>query len=159
MISVIAAVDENGGMGKNNRLLCHLPADLNHFKQLTLGKPIIMGRKTFDSIGRALPGRQNIVLSKQKPLIHGVTVVESIQEALHLAEGALEVMVIGGADVFEQALPLTQRVYLTMIHHSFDADVFFPKLDPSTWELVLHTDKGRDEKNPYDMTFYQYERR
>ncbi|HBI22071.1 MAG TPA: dihydrofolate reductase [Legionella sp.] len=158
MISLIAAVDENRGMGKNNQLLCHLPADLKYFKQHTLGKPIIMGRKTFDSIGRALPGRLNIVLSQQKQSIVGVTVVDSLQEALHLAQPAPEIMVIGGANVFEQALPLTQRIYLTMIHHPFDADVFFPELDASIWRLGIQDHREHDEKNPYDMTFCQYER-
>ena len=159
MISLIAAVDQNWGMGKNNRLLCHLPADLKYFKQHTLGKPIIMGRKTYDSIGRALPGRLNIVLSRQKRPIADVTVVESLQEAFQLAQDAPETMVIGGANVFEQALPLTQRLYLTMIHHLFEADVFFPKLDASIWRLSLQSERERDENNPYDMTFHQYERR
>ena len=159
MISLIAAVDQNWGMGKNNRLLCHLPADLKYFKQHTLGKPIIMGRKTYDSIGRALPGRLNIVLSRQKRPIADVTVVESLQEAFQLAQDAPETMVIGGANVFEQALPLTQRIYLTMIHHLFEADVFFPKLDASIWRLSLQSERERDENNPYDMTFHQYERR
>lgn len=158
MMSLIVAVDEAWGMGHNNRLLCHLPADLKHFKQHTLGKPIIMGRKTFDSIGRALPERLNIVLSTQGLAIEGVTVVSSLQEALALVEDAPEIMIIGGAHLFEQTLPLAHRIYLTRIHHRFDADVFFPEIDPSIWRLAVQSHKNHDEKNPYDMSFYQYER-
>ena len=158
-ISLIAAVDESFGLGKDNQLLCHLPADLKHFKALTLGKPIIMGRKTFDSIGKPLPGRLNIVLSKQALLIDGVTVVNTLQQALQLAHDAEEIMVIGGSNLFEQALPLAQRIYLTMIHHQFEADVFFPAIDMAAWELHEESSWLHDEKNQYDMTFCHYERR
>ena len=159
IISLIAAVDEGWGLGKDNNLLCHLPADLKHFKQLTLGKPIIMGRKTFDSIGRALPGRLNIVLSKQAILMDGVTVVNSLSQALLAVNDAPEIMIIGGSAVFEQALPLAQCVYLTVIHHQFPADVFFPKLDMTAWDLLEKSSWSQDLKNQYDMTFYHYERR
>ncbi len=158
IISLIAAVDENRGLGKDNRLLCHLPADLGHFKQLTLGKPVIMGRKTFESIGKPLPGRLNIVLSRQDIKIDGVTVVDSLQKALGLVQDVPEIMIIGGATIFEQALPLTQRVYLTVIHHRFEADAYFPELDKASW---VRQEKGcwsRDERNAYDMTFYSYEK-
>ena len=158
IISLIAAVDENQGLGKCNQLLCHLPADLKHFKQLTLGKPVIMGRKTFESIGKPLPGRLNIVLSKQAMQIDGVTVVPSLHQALEMVHDKPEIMVIGGAGVFEQALPLAHRLYLTVIHHQFSADVFFPKIDMLAWRLLDTSTLSHDEKNPYDMTFYHYER-
>ena len=158
IISLILAIDEHGGMGKNNKLLCHLPADLMHFKQLTLGKPIIMGRKTFDSIGRPLPGRLNIVLSNQSLIIEGVTVVASLNQALEKVCDAAEIMIIGGAHVFEQALPIADNIYLTIIHHTFSADVFFPQLDKQTWQLCSEQHISRDEKNFYDMTFYHYDR-
>jgi dihydrofolate reductase len=158
IISLIAAVDENFGLGVNNQLLCHLPADLKHFKQLTLGKPVIMGRKTFDSIGRPLPGRLNIVLSKSVADIEGVIVVNSLQKALDQVILNPEVMIIGGALIFEQALPLAQRIYLTIIKHTFNADVFFPNLDTSSWVLSDENHFSRDDKNLYDMTFFSFER-
>lgn len=157
-ISLIAAVDECRGMGINNQLLCHLPADLMHFKQLTLGKPIIMGRKTFDSIGRVLPGRLNIVLSKQRLTIEGASVVSSLEEAFELTSDSAEIMIIGGAHIFQQALPLAQNIYLTLIHHEFSADVYFPELDKSVWQQRSMQYISHDEKNEYDMTFYHYER-
>lgn len=159
MISLIAAVDESFGLGKDNQLLCHLPADLNHFKQHTLGKPIIMGRKTFESIGKALPGRLNIVLSKQAIVIDGATVVHSLKQAIDMVSDVPEIMIIGGSHLFEQTLPLAQRIYLTVIHHQFKADVFFPNLDMSAWDLQKESSWPQDAKNDYDMTFYQYGRR
>jgi dihydrofolate reductase len=158
IISLIAAVDEQGGLGQNNKLLCHLPADLKHFKELTIGKPIIMGRKTFLSIGRTLPGRLNIILSRTINSIEGAVVVKSLAEALNITQDVQEIMVIGGADVFKQALPQAQQIYLTIIHHQFSSDVFFPSLDPKTWVCKAVENRPKDEKNPYDLTFYCYER-
>lgn len=157
-ISLIAAIDEHRGLGKQNQLLCHLPADLQHFKALTLGKPIIMGRKTYESIGKALPGRVNIVLSKHVSAIKDVTVVSSLPEALALVESTPEVMIIGGANLFAQALPLARQVYLTLIHAQFEADVFFPELDTNIWKCKEKAERARDEKNPYDLTFYVYQK-
>lgn len=159
IISLIAAIDERCGMGKNNNLLCHLPSDLMHFKRLTLGKPIIMGRKTFDSIGRVLPGRHNIILSKQPLTVEGATIVGSLKQAFELTSESTEIMIIGGANVFEQALPLAQNIYLTIIHHEFSADVYFPELDKAVWTLCDEQYISRDKKNQYDMTFCHYERR
>lgn len=158
IISLIAVVDENRGLGKDNTLLCHLPADLKHFKHVTLGKPVIMGRKTFDSIGKVLPGRLNIVLSKQEISIEGVTVVNSLNQALELVQDVPEIMIIGGSSIFEQAFPLAKRIYLTVIHHQFTADVFFPELNIDAWTLQEQSSWSRDEQNKYDMTFYHYER-
>ncbi len=157
IISLIAAVDENFGLGKNNHLLCHLPADLQHFKNLTWGKPIIMGRNTYEAIGRPLPGRANIVLSRHIAAIEGVQIVNDLSKALALVADAPEVMIIGGATVYQQALPLASRIYLTLIHHQFSADVFFPQLDKATWHCKEAISRRHDEKNHYDMTFYQYE--
>ena len=153
IISVIAAIDEQRGLGKNNQLLCHLPADLKHFKTITLNKPIIMGRHTYMAIGRPLPQRQNIVLSRHVTSIEGVDVVSSVAEALEITSDVPEVMIIGGADLFEQTLIMADRVYLTIIHHQFDADVFFPILDDTHWKCVESQDRPKDEKNPFDMTF------
>lgn len=159
IINLIAAIDEHRGLGKNNQLLCHLPADLAHFKTITMGKPIIMGRKTFASIGRPLPGRLNIVLSRTEQAIPGVVTVGSLSQALETVADALDVMIIGGATLFEQAWPLASRLFLTVIHHTFAADVFFPSLDQDVWRCLEKTPRQADEKNPYDMTFYYYERR
>ncbi|WP_131782202.1 dihydrofolate reductase [Legionella gresilensis] len=156
--SLVAAVDENYGLGKDNQLLCHLPADLKHFKHLTMGKPIIMGKKTYQSIGKPLPGRQNIVLTTQALQIEGVDIACSLQQAIDLAGHAPEVMIIGGAAIFEQFLPLANQIYLTMIHHQFNADVFFPKFDLAAWHCIQTQYRPHDEKNLYDMTFYQYKR-
>ncbi|KTD45717.1 dihydrofolate reductase FolA [Legionella rubrilucens] len=159
IISLIAAVDENRGLGKNNQLLCHLPADLAHFKKITMGKPIIMGRKTFASIGRPLPGRLNIVLSRTESKIPDVVTVSSLSQALEQVSEFPEAMIIGGAELFEQALPLATRLYLTVIHHLFDADVFFPSWKENEWSCLEMLSRQADEKNPYDVTFYSYERR
>jgi dihydrofolate reductase len=158
MISLVAVMDENRGLGKDNQLLCHLPADLKHFKALTLNKPVIMGRKTFQSIGKALPDRFNIVLSRQSIAIDKVTVVDSLSKAIKLAAGWPEIMVIGGATLFEEAMPLAQRVYLTVIHSHFDADVFFPALNPDVWSCCERLYRQKDEQNHFDLTFYQYQR-
>lgn len=157
-ISLIAAVDEQNGMGKNNQLLCHLPSDLKYFKAQTIGKPIIMGRKTFESIGKALPGRVNIVLTRTVKEIEGVLIVDSLKEALRVTKDVPEVMIIGGADVFLQAMPLAQHIYLTRIHHTFEADVFFPILDPNTWMLKDSTHQEANEHNAFALTFCRYER-
>ena len=158
IISLIAAIDENRGLGIENRLLCHLPADLKHFKDLTFGKPIIMGRKTYQSIGRALPGRLNIVISKQLATIEDATVVGSLKQALELATNMDEVFIIGGAKVFEEALPLAHQIYLTLIHTEIAADVYFPELDKHAWRCCEIGERKHDKNNEYDLTFYRFER-
>lgn len=157
-ISLIAAIDKKGGLGKNNQLLCHLPADLNHFRQLTLGKPVIMGRKTFLSIGKPLPQRQNIVLTTQSDKIEGVDIAHSLQEALTLVSSVKEVMIIGGSSVFKEGLAIADDLYFTIIHHEFEADIFFPAFNKSDWECKSVTERPADEKNAYDLTFYHYQR-
>lgn len=158
IISLIAAIDEQYGLGLNNQLLCHLPADLMHFKTITMGKPIIMGRSTYESIGKPLPGRTNIVLSKKEQSINGVEVANSFSKALSLAAEAPEVMIIGGGTIFKQALPYALRIYLTIIHHQFPADVFFPRLDETIWRCQESVFRHHDEKNKYDLNFNCYER-
>ena len=157
-ISLIAAVDENFGLGINNKLLCHLPADLKHFKEITFGKPVIMGRKTFVSIGRPLPGRQNIVLTSHRDTIAGVEIAHSLEEAFQLASHVNEIMIIGGEQIFRESLALANHIYLTVIHHQFTADVYFPELNASIWHRVDSEFRPADEKNMYDMTFCQYQR-
>jgi dihydrofolate reductase len=157
-VSLIVAVDAAGGMGLNNALPWHLPADLAHFKKTTLGKPIIMGRKTYDSIGRPLPGRLNIVLSRSACEIAGVEVVNNLSAAFLLAADAPEVMVIGGAEIFKLALEIADRVYLTRVQDVFEADVFFPELDSCLWDERLLGEHPIDAKNASALKFYCYTR-
>jgi dihydrofolate reductase len=158
-INLIVAIDEKNGIGKNNLLPWYLPADLKHFKTITTGHPIIMGRKTFDSIGKALPNRRNIVISRQSGLkIPGIELCSSLNDAIELCKVENDVFVIGGAQIFEQALPLANVLYLTIIHEDFDADVFFPVINMNEWteqEKILHEP---DEKNLYSYSFIKYKK-
>ncbi len=156
-LSLIAIVDEAGGIGNNNQLLCHLPADLQYFKSITLGKPIIMGRNTYESIGKPLPGRKNIVISKTLPTTDAITVATSINEAIESAQSAEEIMVIGGSTLYSQTIEFANRLYITRIHHHFTADVFFPHIDLEIWYCREQTFRQRDDQNPYDLTFQIYE--
>ncbi|HAU1152253.1 TPA: dihydrofolate reductase [Legionella pneumophila] len=158
LISLIAAIDEKGGLGINNQLLCYLPADLLHFKSITMGKPVIMGRKTYESIGKPLPGRLNIVISQMIQSIPGVIVVNSLGQAIEETADAQEVMIIGGARIYSQAISMANRLYITRIHHRFKADVFFPKINELEWDCRSKEFRQHDEKNQYDMTFCLYER-
>jgi dihydrofolate reductase len=158
-IQIVVIVDENNGIGKDNQLLCHMPADLKHFKKLTLGHPVIMGRKTFDSMGKALPNRRNIVITRQDLEIEGCEVVHSVERALELCSGEELISIIGGATIFEQSMNVVNKIHLTYMHHSFDADTFFPKLESAVWEITDQEDHPADEKNPYPYSFITYERR
>jgi len=150
----MVATDERGAIGKDGRLPWHLPNDLKRFKALTMGKPIVMGRRTFDSIGRALPGRQNIVVSRRLDLvIDGCTVVSSFDAALAAAADAAEVCVIGGAEIYRLALPVTGLVHLTKVHAVVDADTFFPVLDAAEWEEIAREDHPADERHAYGYSF------
>lgn len=155
-LSIAVAVGENFAIGKNNQLLWHMPADLKFFKQTTSGHTVVMGRKTFDSVGRPLPNRRNIVITRDASLkIDGVEVVNSLDEALEITENEEKpVFIVGGAEIYRQALPKTDTLYLTTIHHNtFDADTFFPEIDRSEWELISSEPHKADEKNKYDYTF------
>ncbi|GGI93357.1 dihydrofolate reductase [Legionella impletisoli] len=158
IISLIAAMDENRGIGKNNQLLCHLPADLKHFKALTVGKPVIMGKRTFESIGCPLPDRLNIVISHTLEKKDDVKVLRSLSEALQEVSEAEEVMIIGGERLFNETIEFADRIYLTIIHTTFEADVFFPLIDTDRWLCTESIYREKDEKNPYDLTFCTYER-
>jgi dihydrofolate reductase len=159
LISIIAAVDQGGVIGKGNALPWRLPADLKWFKEKTLGKPLIMGRETCESIGKPLPGRTNIVLSRSwKTAPAGFLVARSAEEALKLAEPASEVMIAGGAQVFAEFLPRSRRIYLTEVGHRFDGDTFFPALDRSKWVERYRESYPQDAKNPYPLTFLILER-
>ncbi|MEK4386068.1 dihydrofolate reductase [Solibacillus sp. FSL W7-1464] len=135
MISLIVAHDENRVIGYQNDLPWYLPGDLKYFKEMTMGKPMIMGRKTYDSIGRPLPGRRNIVITRNTDFAaDGIEVVGSLEEALSLVEGEEEVMIIGGAQIFEQSMEIADRLYITLINHSFKGDTYFPSYDD--WKQI-----------------------
>jgi len=154
-ISIAVAVGENYAIGKNNQLLWHMPADLKFFKQTTSGHAVIMGRKTFDSVGKALPNRRNIVITRNQSLkIDGAEIANSLNEALELCKQEEKaVFIIGGAEIYKQALPIANMLYLTTVHHNFDADTFFPAFDLNEW-TVFSTEKHLpDEKNKYPYTF------
>jgi len=158
-ITLVVAVAENGVIGARNQLPWHLPADLKRFKAITMGKPIVMGRKTWESIGRPLPGRRNIVVSRQPGLtIEGVEVVQSLDDAVLIAKGVEELMVIGGAQLFAQALPLATRIELTRVHAAFDGDTFLPPVDPDAWRESAIEEHAPDEKNPYAYSFVTLEK-
>lgn len=158
-IQIVVIVDENNGIGKNNQLLCHMSADLKHFKKHTIGHPVIMGRKTFQSMGKALPQRRNIVITTQDMEIEGCEVVHSVDGALAICQGEELVSIIGGATIFEQSMHLANMIQLTCMHHTFDADTFFPEINPHIWKATEKEAHEADEKNPYRYTFITYLRR
>jgi dihydrofolate reductase len=154
IISFVVAMDRNRLIGSRNGLPWHLPADLAHFKRVTLGKPLIMGRKTHESIGRALPGRQNIVVSRNPAYrAAGCDVVDSFDAALVAADAAEEVMVIGGAELFALTLDRAERIYLTVIEHDFEGDTWLPQWEPDDWVEVSREAHAPDDRNPYPYRF------
>lgn len=160
-ISLIVAMDKNRGIGKAGRLPWHLPADLKLFKQITMGHHLIMGRKTWESIGRPLPGRTMIVLTHQPEFQpDGCIVARSLDEGLDIAlrNGEEEVFVIGGAQVFTQALPIADRIYLSRVEGVFEADVSFPEIDLTDWSLLERVVHPADDNNPLAFTFEILER-
>lgn len=163
ILSIIVAVAENNAIGRHNQLPWHLPEDLKFFKKTTMGKPVLMGRKTFESLGKPLPGRLNIVLSRQADLQlpEGVLLYNNLEEGTKRLEdeGTEEAFVIGGGKVFEEAMPLIDRMYITRVHADIpDADAFFPDIDHSHWKMVWEEAHPKDEKHQYAYTFQQYER-
>lgn len=160
IISFIVAMGRNRVIGKDNALPWSLPADMKRFREVTMHKPIIMGRKTFESIGRVLPDRTNIILTRDKNFsADGCMVVHSLQEALHAAEHAEEVFVIGGGLIFKQFLSQVRRMYLTIIDEDFEGDVLFPVFNSQEWKEVEHRAFIPDEKNKYSYTFVTLERK
>jgi len=156
---MIVAHANNRVIGKNNDMPWHLPADLAYFKKTTLGKPIIMGRKTYQSIGRALPGRKNIVISRDDNFqAEGVEVVNSVDAALALVVDSAEVMVIGGGAIYQHCLAVAQRLYITHINADIDGDTYFPEYDLTVWQKIASDIRPSDEKNPYQLDFSVYEK-
>jgi dihydrofolate reductase len=159
LVTLIVAVADSGVIGRDNTLPWHLPDDLKRFKRLTLGKPIVMGRKTFESIGKPLPGRQNIVVTRDANYQReGVTVVHGVDAAISAAGDVPEVMIIGGADLFRLFLPRAARVHLTRVHGNVEGDIHWPALDEREWKVVEREDHAADERHLYPMTFEVWEK-
>ena len=159
MISIIVAASTNNVIGAQGELPWRLSDDLRHFKKVTMDKPIVMGRKTWESIGRALPGRQNIVVTRQSGYTaEGCDVVASIQAAVSVAGDVEEIMVIGGSQIYDLALPMAQRLYLTRVHADVDGDAHFPPVDETVWTLISDERHAADERNEFDYSFRVYER-
>lgn len=158
-LAIIVAMDEQRLIGKDNDLPWKISADLQYFRRTTMGKPIIMGRNTHESIGRPLPGRQNIVISSQQNYkAEGCDVVHSIDDALALCHDAEQVMVMGGASLYQQILPLADFLYLTRVHASLDGDTWFPEWSEQDWQLISSEDHQADENNEFDYSFQLYQR-
>ncbi|MFH1462257.1 MAG: type 3 dihydrofolate reductase [bacterium] len=159
-ISIIAALGNNRVIGINNTLPWNLPADLKHFHKLTLEKPVIMGQKTFESIGRPLPGRTNIILTRDENFqAENCIIVNSIEKALEAAKGFEEVMICGGVSVYKQFLALADRMHLTLIEGDFKGDAYFPEFDYNDWKEVERLENEPDKENPYKYTFLTLERK
>jgi len=159
-ISIIAALAGNLVIGRDNRLPWHLPADLGRFKALTMGRPMLMGRRTWESLPGLLPGRSHLVLTRDPDYrADGCRIVHSLEEALEAAGEVPELMVIGGAELYAQALPLADRLYLTLVRACPDGDTFFPDYDPADWRETDREDRPADERNPYPYSFLTFERR
>lgn len=155
----MVAMAENGVIGNNNKLPWHLPEDLKYFKQTTLGKPVVMGRKTFDSIGKPLPGRLNIVVSRNKQLSlpEGVLLADSVEQAISLAKTkqpkAEEIIIMGGEQIYQQAFNFADKLYLTKVHSNVDGDAYFKGFNENQWQQTSVQTFQSDDKNPYDYSF------
>lgn len=159
MISVIVAVAENGTIGDNNTLLWHITEDMKRFRQLTTGHPVVMGRKTYDSLGRPLPNRRNVVISRQDLAIEGCEVAHSLEEALALFQAEEEVFIIGGAQIYAEAMPMADRFYLTVVEHPYEGDTVFPAWNPLDWQLIEMERFEQGSAYPYPFRFETYERK
>ncbi len=159
MVSIIVATDNKGGIGKDNQLLWHLPNDLKRFKFLTNNHTIVMGRKTFESIGRALPNRKNVIVSRNIDLIiENCEVYHSLESAMN-AHALEDVFIIGGAEIYKQALTLADKIYLTKVDTELEADAYFPSINEAEWELVKFEKQEKDEKHLYEYAYLDYVRR
>ncbi|MCF6141707.1 dihydrofolate reductase [Flavobacterium sp. K77] len=159
MIIMIAAVAENNALGKNNDLLWHLPHDFKRFKAITTGHHIIMGRKTFESFPKPLPNRTHVIITRQKDYkATDCIVVSSLEEALSVCPTNKDVFIIGGGEIYNLALPIADKLDLTKVHHTFEADAYFPEIDPKQWKLKNSEHHSKDEKHQYDYSFESYER-
>jgi len=161
-VSIIVALAKNNVIGADNKLIWHLPADLKHFKNTTMGHTLIMGRKTYESIGKPLPGRRTIVVSKNPDYFgDGFEVARSLDEAIQLSKGSNKVFIVGGAQIYTQSidLPSVDKLLVTEIDASFAGDTYFPKIDKRKWKLIERIDHSPDEKNQYSYRFLTYHRK
>lgn len=160
MIIMIAAVAENYALGKDNDLLWHLPLDFKRFKEITSGHYIIMGRKTFESFPKPLPNRTHVIITRQKDFHYeGCITATTIEQAIAICPKTEDLFIIGGGEIYAQSMHLADQLDITRVHHSFDADVYFPKIDLDVWELVSETFNAKDEKHLFDYTFQKYTRK
>lgn len=160
MIIMIAASSENNALGKNNELIWHLPNDFKRFKSITTGHHIIMGRKTFESFPKPLPNRTHIVISRQKNYTpEGCIVVNSLEKALSICPKDQDTFIIGGGEIYRLALPYSDKIELTKVHHHFEADAFFPEIKPEEWELTESEFHSKDEKHLFDYSFQTYSKK
>jgi dihydrofolate reductase len=162
VVKIIVACDENRVIGKNNSLIWHLPADLKRFKLLTTGKIIIMGRKTFDSIGKPLPNRISLVVTRQKDYhVDGVEVAHSLEEAILKAKSLRkeDIFIIGGAEIYQLAMSIADQILLTRLHDVFEGDAYFPEIPATDWEVIENEKGETDEKNPFQYSFVTYQRK
>jgi dihydrofolate reductase len=158
-LSIIVAMDRNRVIGKGDALPWHISEDLKHFKKITMGKPIIMGRKTHESIGRPLPGRENIILTRDTNYqAEGCTVLNSLDAIFEHCKDIEEVMITGGAEIYKLAFELVSNLYLTEVHTEVEGDTYFPEFDRSEWQEVSREDHKADEKNEYDYSFLMLQR-
>ena len=161
MITIIAAIGKNNALGKDNQLLWKLPKDLKHFKSLTENHPIVMGRKTYESIGKPLPDRTNIVVSrKENWFAEDILIVSKLKEAIKFAKKMdEEIYIIGGGNIYEQTIDLAEKLEVTQVNAELKADIFFPKINPKIWNKTNEVSHEKDEKNEYDFSFQTYERK
>ncbi len=160
MITLIAAMDRQAVIGHEGQMPWHLPADLAYFKRVTLGKPVVMGRKTWDSIGRPLPGRQNIVLSRQAPELEGALVLASVEAVLDACETNTDLMIIGGGQIYRLFMPQADRLLITHIDTvAADGSITFPDIEEVLWQEVASEYHQQDDRHPFDYTFCEYQRR
>ena len=159
MISIIVAVAQNGVIGDKNSLLWHISEDMRFFKRITSGHPVIMGRKTYESLGRPLPNRTNVVISRTQTAIEGCKVASSLEEAIAMFPNEEEVFVIGGAQIYALALDIADKFYLTRVGHDYEGDTSFPEWKSNEWQLISKEDYERGEKYPYPFSFEVYERK
>ncbi len=162
MISLIVATSLNNAIGKANAMLWHLPEDFKFFKNTTWGMPIIMGRKTFESIGKPLSGRTNVIITSNRDWqAEGTITVANINEAIKAAEttNAKEIFITGGGEIYKQTMPMADKIYRTLVHTEIDGDTFFPEIDESIWGKVFEKNVAADEKHKYDMSFQTWERK
>jgi dihydrofolate reductase len=162
IVSSVVAASDNNVIGKNNKLLWHLPNDLRFFKNTTWGMPVVMGRKTFDSVKKPLTGRTNIIITRDRSWqAEGVIVVPSLEEALSESAktDALETFIVGGGEIYRQSMPMVHRLYITRVHAEFDGDTFFPEIDMQEWNLVSNKHFDTDERHAYPYSFQLFVRK